>query len=211
MTEPTLPASLSAASSLRERVQQVRGLREQYHAATEALNASLTSLHASTSYAVSMTEEQYALQRTQHGLESRLDRAASPELVLDLAAALTAEQERTRMFQHDNEGHAEYLTALHQQLLMELPDSETTAALGRLLTAWGRTPDEPQYVPAAALAAAQAREGELRAALAFYADPAVYAEDQLSWTTDATIMRSPVTRDRGQTARAALAQAGGQS
>jgi hypothetical protein len=165
MTEPTLPASLSAASSLRERVQQVRGLREQYHAATEALNASLTSLHVSTSYTVSMTEEQYALQRTQHGLESRLDRAASPELVLDLAAALTAEQEHARMLQHDNEGHAEYLVALHQQLLTELPDSKTTAALGRLLTAWRRTPNEPQYVPAAALAAAQEREDALREAL----------------------------------------------
>lgn len=157
MTEPTLPASLSATASLRERVQQVRALREQYRTATEALNASLASLHVSTSYTVSMTEEQYALQRTQHGLESRLDRAASPELVLDLAAALTAEQERAQMLQHDNEGHAEYLSALHQQLLTELPDSETTAALGRLLTAWRRTPDEPQYVPAAALAAAQER------------------------------------------------------
>ncbi|AWT34513.1 hypothetical protein DM785_02345 [Deinococcus actinosclerus] len=81
--------------------------------------------------------------------EAHPDRALLAEAQAELRAqaeALAAEREQVSLYRLDNEGHMECLAETHRDLLRELPDSETTALLGRMLDRWQRTPGQRQYV-----------------------------------------------------------------
>lgn len=76
----------------------------------------------------------------------RADLAAAQARVAELEAENAALREQGSLYRLDNDGHMECLAETHQDLLCELPDSETTAQLGRLLDRWQRTPGQRQYV-----------------------------------------------------------------
>lgn len=76
----------------------------------------------------------------------RADLAAAQARVAALEAENAALREQVSLLRLDNDGHMECLAETHQDLQRELPDSETTALLGRMLARWQRTPGQRQYV-----------------------------------------------------------------
>lgn len=69
-------------------------------------------------------------------------------LALKVAAELDKSQERVRLLEYDNEGHALYMGELYTTMQAEMPEHRSTVLLGRLLERWGCTSGERQYVPA---------------------------------------------------------------
>lgn len=95
-------------------------------------------------------------------------------LALKVAAELDKSQERVRLLEYDNEGHALYMGELYTTMQAEMPEHRSTVLLGRLLERWGCTSGERQYVPAVehadALADARQEVERVRGALAVVAD-----------------------------------------